>query len=442
MKHLLFILILSFCSLASTCNKTPINSTAVDLSTITAPDEIVSFSSECKESINYVPDLDNPEHTPTRYVKVNVHVMDNDDGTLMMPDRIARQIVKLMIDSANVRLKDNRKMRLPRDKDNPVYETRFQYVLTPDPSQKGDDGVYFHDDSEMCYFNSDRKSKDETHNMFSKKQYDKYGVQKEDVLNIFMMEHHPDSIATRGKKRNRKKYQKVLGVGYKHWVKLTGFAPMYERTVKQDKASREYKTSVEVVANFYSRLLNHEIGHSLGLGHTWSTNDGCDDTPKNNNCWYRVKGSRNCDWDDLSNNVMDYNAFMAAYSACQIGRVHYNFSKENSSQRGLLRPDWCSYQAEEKIVIKSGENVVWNDAKDFPSDIVVEKNANLEINCVVSLPEGAKVIVEEKGNLHLGPNAHITNRCGGSWGGIETRGKATKQPILIDEGAKVSNLLK
>ena len=57
----------------------------------------------------------------------------------------------------------------------------------------------------------------------------------------------------------------------------------------------------------------HELGHSLGLLHTWNQDDGCDDTPRNAGCW----------GDTCSNNMMDYNASQSALTACQLGIIHY-----------------------------------------------------------------------------------------------------------------------
>jgi hypothetical protein len=31
--------------------------------------------------------------------------------------------------------------------------------------------------------------------------------------------------------------------------------------------------------NFSAQLLNHEVGHTLNLRHTWNENDNCQDTP-------------------------------------------------------------------------------------------------------------------------------------------------------------------
>jgi len=344
----------------------------------------------------------------------------------------------MLIDSSNARLNDNRFMIQPPDHKTPVLNTRFRYVLTPDSLKPNDTGIYYHFDDDMAYFNSYRKSVDSTHNMFSKKQYDKYGIQKDEVLNIFLLEHHPDSLANRSKLGTR--YQKVKGVGYKNWVKITGVRPKYDKFKAVEKSGD--KPVVERLADYYSRLLNHEIGHSLGLGHTWGSNDGCDDTPKHTNCWYIDNRNSKCDqWKELSNNVMDYNAFMEAYTPCQLGKVHYNLSKVTSSQRKLLRPDWCTYNPAETLTINAGEQVIWESAKDLNGDLVIANNARLTINCVLSLPKGARIIIEPKGKLTLGDNATIANRCGDQWGGIVSKKLGVDTGILDwEEGAQVMNV--
>ncbi len=92
--------------------------------------------------------------------------------------------------------------------------------------------------------------------------------------------------------------------------------------------------------------LNHEIGHTLNLYHTWSGPDLCNDTPEGYiydnlkmgicttnvkaNCWDYRPSIAGCprkpcdDWSKISNNVMDYNSYDPAWTECQIARINQN----------------------------------------------------------------------------------------------------------------------
>jgi hypothetical protein len=83
----------------------------------------------------------------------------------------------------------------------------------------------------------------------------------------------------------------------------------------------------------HSQLFLHETGHVLNLQHTWDGNDGCADTPEHGyyvgsekKCCYNLNeplGVVECNtWNNVSNNVMDYNNYQSAYTPCQIGRMH------------------------------------------------------------------------------------------------------------------------
>jgi len=96
--------------------------------------------------------------------------------------------------------------------------------------------------------------------------------------------------------------------------------------------------------------LNHEIGHTLSLYHTWGPpSDGCDDTPEGYeydrvppgggcipnqkaNCWTYDPNVPGCprkpcdDWGKISNNIMDYNHWDPAWTTCQIGRMNQNLA--------------------------------------------------------------------------------------------------------------------
>ncbi len=431
--NLIIVSIFALLTLGFTCSTKSILKSVYDLRDISVEDPN-KLPAVCSDVNNYAPDQYFPEHTPMKYVKVNFHVINNEKGDLAISEKDAPRFLKMMLDSANYWLAHNKRMRLPVGHTNPTLPTKIRYVLTGDPNNPSDDGIYYHYDDNMCYVNSAKNATKETNSIFSSKQYEKYGVQKEEVLNIFILEHHPDSLA------RKRKYKKINGVGGKHWAKLSGIKPRYER---YQKTNYKNYTPETLNASYFGRFMNHEVGHSLGLSHTWKQNDGCDDTPKHNHCWNLDENDARCDeWSEISNNVMDYNAFENSYSPCQIGKIHYNILNEKASQRKITIPYWCEYNEKKSIKIKSGKNLVWDHSKDIEGDLIISNNASLKIECVLSIPRGGKIIIHESGELILGKNAHITNRCGDDWGGIEIWENGKKKGKLrIGDGATVSNVV-
>lgn len=93
-------------------------------------------------------------------------------------------------------------------------------------------------------------------------------------------------------------------------------------------------------------VVNHEIGHLLGLNHTWYTMPGrgyvdCADAPSNANCWnLNAPVGPDCNSPSkLSNNLMDYNAAQSALSGCQVGRMQFNLN--GCLQRFVASCDPC-----------------------------------------------------------------------------------------------------
>ena len=168
--------------------------------------------------------------------------------------------------------------------------------------------------------------------------------------------------------------------------------------------------------NKVNNLVAHEIGHCLGLHHSFSS---CSQFPDMDCPQVTYWCGPNSDY-QCSNNMMGYSNTKRHLTDLQMGHVHQLLS---SSWRSKLLTA-CERDPAQDVVITSNE--VWEYAKVMGGDLTIEPGATLTIKCKVNMPEDGRIIVKPNARLIVDGGYITSNCCGAFWAGIQAWGATTQ----------------
>ena len=321
--------------------------------------------SDCDDYCNYIPD----STTSVLEVKINFHFFRNDDGTgIYQPSDSG------LIDTAMQWLNHIFKNLEPPTLPTPnlvdtIVDSKIAFKLT---------GVYYHD---VSYY----------YNNYSYSVYDIYGVNKGSEINIFF----------------------YLNPAFENPGGRAFSDCIFMHKIPKDRVSLWANT----------QMLGHELGHSLGLPHTW--NDSFDDTfyPDDN-----LTGAQ-CNNYDVSNNIMGYNACRNYLSPKQLGRMHYGILSNPSRMKILT----C-FPDNSDTSLHITKDTVFDHSAYFNKSLIIDSGKTLTVACNLYFTKESRLIVCPGGKLVV-DGGTLTSACAGEmWQGIEVVGDRTKRQLPQYQG--------
>lgn len=336
------------------------------------------------------------QYQEIRNIRVAVHFMDTQDSLLRIEENFLNENIQLLIHATNDKLTKNVKMLLPEGNDTEVLDSKIRLQLE-------NDNIFYHYTDEAFLI---KKGKEK--NLYDQSVLDAYAYKPDSFLNVFLMPYHPAQIES-----GIQKFDKS-GIALGTSIKIGGFLQ-----------------SGEPAWN-YAGLLMHELGHVLGLRHSWNTNDGCPDTPLHDNCWEDTVDSP-CNR-GMSNNFMDYNPHQAAITPCQIARMQSSIASLGMKANKLSEANWCERDTAQTREILDLQK--WVRPIQVTGDIVIKKGGKLYLSSWLSIGSNSSIYIEKGGHLVL-DGTRVYNQCGLSWNGIIKHPSGT---LIINGDVQLENI--